>query len=170
MNDILNILSLSVILCFIVFFFGATIADNIASAISGKAEYERAKNGETTREFAKLREENQILRSLIKVSGYEGIWSPGSPLIDEYITALETKRGDKAKSGDITVKNVYLDTAPQRICADIYSKKSGRTYKTSLTDCSCKDYAVNSKKTQNYVCKHMLAFSLSMNILPFDYK
>lgn len=98
------------------------------------------------------------------------------PGIDTYSKALDGEKGEKAMSGNIIVKDIYLInnahslSPPKFIYADVYSKTSNMTYKTSLIDCSCKNYQINAHKSKPYVCKHMLALALNMEILPFTKK
>lgn len=95
------------------------------------------------------------------------------PGIDAYSKAMDDAKGEKAMSGSIIVKDIYLinnahsSSPPKFIYADVYSKTSNMTYKTSLIDCSCKNYQINAHKGKHYVCKHMLALALNMEILPF---
>lgn len=68
--------------------------------------------------------------------------------------SLATDRAKSARKDDfcIDVKEFVA------IKARIYSKKSGKTYETSLENCTCEDFQIH-----RLPCKHMLALAFSVN-------
>lgn len=102
------------------------------------------------------------------------------PSIEAYTDAVCDERWNKAISGDIVIKEILLqpegtsseDLTPEKIhikeiYAKIYSKQSGKTYSTSLAQCSCERYKYTAKDSSPYVCKHMLTLAIETEALPF---
>lgn len=102
------------------------------------------------------------------------------PNIEAYTDAACDERWDKAISGNIVIKEILLQPegvssealTPEKIhikeiYAKIYSKQSGKTYSTSLTQCNCDKYKYTAKESRPYVCKHMLALAIETDALPF---
>ena len=99
-----------------------------------------------------------------------------TPCADAYSKAMDSAKGEKATSGNIIVKKIELkanpvnSSPPYFIRAEVYSGTSDTTYHTSLTNCNCKNYEINSYKGIPYACKHMIALALTMNVLPITKK
>lgn len=73
------------------------------------------------------------------------------PNENEYYEALESNRTEKVASGKIIIK---------QLAAKMYSEYSGKTYTTTLNNCTCEDFKFRKKP-----CKHMLAFALEINAI-----
>lgn len=77
--------------------------------------------------------------------------------VDEFFGA----KGERA----VTQK---MDFSILKVECEVFSRKSGYTYTTSLTSCSCRDYEKNKKDNAQYVCKHMLALAIHLNAFKVD--
>lgn len=76
----------------------------------------------------------------------------GKPLVSKYIASMKTMRLSRALHEEIRIER------PFELRAIVHSS-SGEIYKTSLTDCSCKDF---DAKRKGIPCKHMIALALQV--------
>ena len=169
------------------------IKDSIADALDRKVkrrqlkEEELIKTNDANNELEKYKKENEELKDLIlryqdfeKAMSCPITWHLDGPYSEEYSNAAWDERWDKATSGEIVIKRLFIETqgvtaediTPNNIRikemhAEIYSKQSGKTYTTYLDRCSCDSYKYAPKANRPYVCKHMLTLAAETDALPF---
>lgn len=182
--------------CVALFFLAMAISwikDSIADALDRKVkrrqlkEEELIKTNETNKELEKYKQQNKELKD--KILYYQDLekamscpitWHLDGPYSKEYSNAAWDERWDKATSGDIVIKKLFIETqgvtaediTPYNIRikemhAEIYSKQSGKTYTTYLDRCTCDSYKYAPKTNRPYVCKHMLTLAAETDALPF---
>lgn len=78
---------------------------------------------------------------------------------EQFVNEFFTDKGGRAVSEK-------MDFSKVNVSCKIYSHKSGKTYETSLSSCSCDDCKYNQEP--NYICKHMLAFAIRLNAFKID--
>ena len=182
--------------CMALFFLAMAISwikDSISDALDRKTQRHKLKEedlikiNQANRELEKYKQESEELKNLIlrykdfeKTMSCPITWHLDGPYPEEYSNAAWDERWDKATSGDIVIKRLFIETQGvtaeditpfniriKEMHAEIYSKQSGKTYTTYLDRCTCDSYKYAPKANRPYVCKHMLTLAIETDALPF---
>lgn len=80
------------------------------------------------------------------------------PWKDREPDSMDSRRLDNAKK----LKIVEISTQPDT-CSATFQGSSGAQYLTSLTMCTCKDFAINNKRKEP--CKHIIRLAMEAGVI-----
>lgn len=72
--------------------------------------------------------------------------------------SLDSRRLDNAKK----LKILEINTQPD-VCSATFQGSKGNQYITSLTMCTCKDFAINNKRKEP--CKHIIRLAMEAGVI-----
>ena len=80
------------------------------------------------------------------------IWKDREP------DSMDARRLDNAKKAKIVKISTRLDN-----CSATFQGSSGAEYLTTLTSCTCKDFAINNKRKEP--CKHIIRLAIEAGVI-----